>query len=141
MSAQQTRSSVDRKAQLRAVADAYFDALAKKTFEAIPYDEDVTLRSPLAPPDLAVPYESYPLKGRGAVVAWFQGLASALGETKVIDYYYKEDMTAICVEAEVGIVDPPGTLRVADRFTVNAAGKITDQENHYDPRPAFPASS
>ncbi|MFN2455756.1 MAG: nuclear transport factor 2 family protein [Pyrinomonadaceae bacterium] len=141
MSTQQTNSTVDRKAQLRAVVDAYFDSLAGKDFEAIPYDENVTLRSPLAPPDLAIPYELYPLEGRDAVVAWFQALASALGKTKVIDYYYNEDLTAICVEAEVGIVDPPGTLRVADRFTVNAEGKITDQENHYDPRPAFPASS
>ncbi len=141
MIAQQTNSAIDRRARLRAVADAYFDSLAKKNFQAIPYHENVILRSPLAPPDLAIPYESYPIKGRAAVVEWFQGLASALGETKVIDYYYNEDLTAICVEAEVGIIDPPGTLRVADRFTVDAEGKITDQENHYDPRPAFPPSS
>ncbi|HEX8098263.1 MAG TPA: nuclear transport factor 2 family protein [Pyrinomonadaceae bacterium] len=134
-------ATTGRRAQLRAVADAYFDSLAKKEFEAIPYDENVILRSPLAPPDLAIPYESYPLEGRDAVIAWFQGLAPALGETKVIDYYYNEDLTGICVDAEVGIVDPPGTLRVADRFIVNAEGKIIDQENHYDPRPAFPPSS
>ncbi len=141
MSEQKGSAAAERRAQLRSVADVYFNSLAKKDFEAIPYDENVTLRSPLAPPDLAVPYESYPLEGRSAVVAWFQGLAPALGGTKVIDYYYNEDLTAICVEAEVGIVDPPATLRVADRFTVNAAGKIIDQENHYDPRPAFPPSS
>lgn len=141
MSTQQTSSTVDRKAQLRAVTDAYFDSLAKKNFEAIPYDENVTLRSPLAPPDLAIPYESHPLEGRDAVIAWFQGLAPALGETKVLDCYFNEDLTAIFVEAEVGIVDPAGTLRVADRFNVNADGRITDQENHYDPRPAFPTSS
>ena len=141
MNTQQTNSTVDRKAQLRAVADAYFDALARKNFEAIPYDENVILSSPLAPPDLAVPYESYPLEGRDAVIAWFQGLAPALGDTKVLDYYFNEDLTAIFVEAEVGIVNPVGTLRVADRFNVNAEGKITDQENHYDPRPAFPTSS
>jgi hypothetical protein len=26
---------------------------------------------------------------------------------------------------------------VVDRFTVDARGKITRQENHYDPRPAL----
>ena len=37
--------------------------------------------------------------------------------------------------AEVRTVDPPGArLRVADRFTVDAAGRIVEQENHLDPR-------
>jgi hypothetical protein len=49
------------------VAEAYFEALAKKDFTAIPYDDNVM-------------------------------------------------------------------LRVADRFTVNCAGKIIEQENHFDPR-------
>ncbi len=53
---------------------------------------------------------------------------------KVIDHYINDDLTAICVEAEVGTVNPRATLRVADRFTVNAAGKIIEQENHFDPR-------
>ncbi|MCA1604513.1 MAG: hypothetical protein LC775_03310, partial [Acidobacteria bacterium] len=67
MSEQESSAAAERRAQLRAIADAYFEGLAKKDFEAIPYDENVTLRSPLAPPDLAVPYESYPLQGRDAV--------------------------------------------------------------------------
>lgn len=126
-----------RRAQLRSVADAYFGSLARKMFDEIPYHHDVTLRSPLAPPDLAVPYEAHPLQGREAVVAWFRGLGPALGATKVLAYYYNEDLTAIMVEAEVGITSPPGVLQVADRFVVNADGQITDQENHYDPRPAL----
>jgi len=45
-------------------------------------------------------------------------------------------MTAIVTEAEIriGIVNPPVTLRVADRFTVNDEGRIVEQENHFDPR-------
>jgi hypothetical protein len=45
-------------------------------------------------------------------------------------------MTAICTEAEIiiNVLSPPATLRVADRFTVNAEGKIIEQENHLDPR-------
>lgn len=130
-----------RKAQLRAVVDAYFESLARKTFEGIPYHENVTLLSPLAAPDLAVPYEAHPLEGREAVVGWFRGLAPALGNTKVLDYYYNDDLTAIMAQAEVGITSPPGVLRVADRFVVNTDGRITHQENHYDPRPALRTGS
>jgi hypothetical protein len=43
-------------------------------------------------------------------------------------------MTAIITEAEIHTVEPPATLRVADRFTVSAEGKIIEQENHFDPR-------
>jgi hypothetical protein len=136
-----TNTVLARKAQLRSVADTYFASLARKTFEAIPYAEHVTLRSPLAPPDLAVPYELYPLKGRDAVLAWFRGLGSALGEIRVLDHYCNDDLTAIVVEAEVGITNPRGTLRVADRFTVDPEGRIIEQENHYDPRPALPPRS
>jgi hypothetical protein len=37
-------------------------------------------------------------------------------------------------EAEIEVINPQARLRVADRFTVNEAGKITEQENHFDPR-------
>ena len=129
-----------RRKQLRTVAETDLRALAQKDFDAIPYDEDVVLRSPLAPPNLALPYEAYPVTGRAAVVAFFQGLAPALGETRLIDCYFNENLTAVCAEAEVGIVEPSATLRVIDRFIVNEQGRITDQENHYDPRPVLPAA-
>jgi hypothetical protein len=60
---------------------------------------------------------------------------------KVIEHYFNEDLTVIASRSDVGITNPPCTLRVVDRFTVNAEGKITQQENHYDPRPALPPSS
>ena len=41
----------------------------------------------------------------------------------------------------VGITNPPATLRVMDRFFINAEGKITEQENYYDPRPALQKSA
>ena len=31
-------------------------------------------------------------------------------------------------------MDPPCTLRVIDRLTVDAGGKIVEQENFFDPR-------
>jgi hypothetical protein len=57
-------------------------------------------------------------------------------EITIMDHYMNESLTAICTEAEITInaVSPPVTLRVADRFTVNAEGKIIEQENHFDPR-------
>jgi hypothetical protein len=61
-------------------------------------------------------------------------LVPALGEVKVIEHYLNEALTAIITEAEIHLVNPRVTLRVADRFTVNAAGQIIEQENHFDPR-------
>lgn len=121
-----------RRAQLRAVANTYFEALAKKDFSAIPYDDNVTLRAPLAPGGV-----NRLLVGKEALrTIWWPPLVPAVGKVTVLDHYVNEAMTAVCTEAliEVVTVTPPATLRVADRFTVNAEGKITEQENHFDPR-------
>lgn len=123
-----------RRAQLKGVAEAYFAGLAQRDVSAVPWAADVTLRSPLAPGGLETP-----LVGRQAVRDWFAGLYPVLGETKVIEHYFNEDLTVIAVRADVSITNPPSTLRVVDRFTINAAGEITAQENHYDPRPALPS--
>jgi ABC-type multidrug transport system fused ATPase/permease subunit len=54
----------------------------------------------------------------------------------VVDHYINASLTSIVTEAEITItvVDPPATLRVADRFTVDEDGRIVEQENHFDPR-------
>ncbi len=123
-------STRKRRAQLRAVAEAYFNALAKKDFSLIPYDDHVVLRAPLAPGGV-----HKPLVGRETLrTVWWPPLVAALGEVKVIDHYFNESLTAMCTEAEISVVNPPATLRVADRFTVNPAGRIIEQENHFDPR-------
>jgi len=123
-------STAIRRAQLRAVAEAYFAALAKKDFVAIPYDDHVSLRAPLCPGGVHTP-----LVGKEALrTIWWPLLVPALGEVRVLDHYINEEMTAICTEALITTVNPPVTLRVADRFTVSAEGKIIEQENHFDPR-------
>ncbi|MBI4607820.1 MAG: VOC family protein [Candidatus Rokubacteria bacterium] len=125
-------SSAQRRAQLRAVADQYFEALSRKDFALIPYDEKVTLRAPLAPGGV-----NRPLVGREALqTVWWPPLVPAVGKVTVLDHYINDSLTAICSEAlvEVVAVKPPATLRVADRFTVNREGKIIEQENHFDPR-------
>ncbi|HEV2131843.1 MAG TPA: nuclear transport factor 2 family protein [Longimicrobiaceae bacterium] len=121
-----------RRSQLKAIAEAYFDGLSRRDVSAVPWDDGVVLYAPLGPGGLAEP-----LRGRETVVQWFSGLYPVLGEARVIDHYYNQDLTAIATRADVQITDPPCTLRVVDRFTVNSEGRITEQENHYDPRPAL----
>lgn len=132
-----THDPAARRAQLRSVVDAYFTALSTNQYDAVPWDEAVVLRSPLAPPNGEVPYERYPLNGRAAVREWFGNLGPNLGKASLVDWFVNEDLSAVCAEAEVTVLQPPCTLRVIDKFVVNGEGRITDQENHYDPRPAL----
>lgn len=48
--------------------------------------------------------------------------------------YVNRDLTAVTVEFLCHLRQPAGTLRVVDRFKVNEAGLIADQENFFDPR-------
>lgn len=121
-----------RRAQLRAVANAYFEGLAKKDLSAVPYHDNAVLHAPLAPGGAA-----NPLRGKTAVLAFLEGLLPVVAEVKVLEHYFNEDITRICTEAEVSVTRPKATLRVADCFTVDAEGRITAQENHYDPRAAL----
>jgi hypothetical protein len=121
-----------RRSTLRSAADAYFDALVSRDFDAIPYADDVILRAPLAPGGSA-----NPLTGRETLrTVWWQPMMPALenAAVNVIDYYVNADATAICVAAEITLPVAKATLRVADRFRVDANGCITEQENHFDPR-------
>jgi hypothetical protein len=113
-----------RRSQLRAVAEAYFDGVSRRDVSAVPWAEQVVLRSPLGRFD-----------GREAVLTAFGSLYPVLGEARVVEHYFSDDLATIAACADVGILDPPCTLRVVDRFTVGPEGQITEQENHYDPRP------
>ena len=77
--------SNDRNAQLRAIADAYFNGLSQGDVSPVPYDENVVFRTPLAPGGSDVP-----LRGRAALLDFFAGIYAALEEVKVIDYYFNE---------------------------------------------------
>jgi hypothetical protein len=134
MSAQETQSAARRREQLRAIAEGYFEALRRRDFSLIPYDDNVTLRAPLTPGGV-----NQPLVGKEALRAqWWQPLVPALDgvQIQVREHYLNASLTSIITEAEITITiaDPSATLRVADRFTVNAAGQIVEQENHFDPR-------
>jgi hypothetical protein len=106
--------------------------LRKKAFEAIPYGDTATLRAPLTPGGV-----HSPLHGKAEILdKWWTPLEPALeGVTiHILGHYIHEDLSGIISEAEITLAAPAVTLRVADRFSVNLEGKITEQENHFDPR-------
>lgn len=119
-------------ANLIAVAEAYFDGLRAKDMSHVPWHEHVRFRGPLAPgyPE--------PIQGRQAVETWFSGLYAVLGEVRVIEHYINTAQTEVVTRAEVTVAQPKSVLRVLDRFVVDSNGRITEQENYYDPRPALP---
>lgn len=121
--------TVARKSQLTSIAEDYFEGIAKKDLSAVPYDHNVVLRSPLAPGGL-----STPLVGQQAVLDWFASLWPVLGGTEVFEHYFNEDLTVIATRADIEITEPPGRIRVTDRFLITPEGKIIQQENHYDPK-------
>jgi hypothetical protein len=124
--------TTDRKAQLIAAATAFFDGLARKDITAVPWLETVVFRAPLLPGGAEAP-----IIGRDAVIAFLTALGPNLGEVRVIGHFLTEDLTAIVTKAEVEVLQPACVLRVADLFEVDAEGRITAQENHFDPRPAL----
>ncbi len=120
-----------RTALLRTVVTAYFDGLRRKDFELIPYADDVTLRAPLAPGGVEVP-----LVGRETLrEVWWAPLPGLLGEVTQPEVYVNGDLTAAVGEAQIEVrTATPVRLRVADRFTVDENGRITEQVNYFDPR-------
>jgi len=120
----------ERKTQIQVAATKYFEGLAKKDFDLIPYEEGVVLQAPLAPGGV-----HNPMRGKEALrTQWWAPLPGILGRVRILDIYYNDELTAVMAEAEVEVTDPPTMLRVADRFTVNDAGKIVAQINYFDPR-------
>ena len=118
-----------RTLQLQNIIEAYFSGLANKALSGIPYHDEVIMRAPLAPGGSEVP-----LRGKAAVLGYLGEVLPVLGRVRIIDWYVNSDLTGVCGAAEVEVVTPKTTLRVADRFKVDAEGKIIEQENHYDPR-------
>lgn len=121
-----------RAAQLHALARQYvLEGLGEKNFDAIPYADEVTLRAPLCPGGT-----THPLIGKENLRSiWWAPLPNLLGEVKVIDSYVNKDLSGVCVEFHCQILlDPPVELRIMDRFLVNTAGQIINQENFFDPR-------
>lgn len=124
-------STLSKTGMLHKLAREYVTkGLGEKNFDAIPYDDNVTLRAPLCPGGAV-----NPLKGRENLrTVWWAPLPSLLGKVKIIDSFVNEDNTAVTVEFHCEILNPSCTLRIIDRFSVSNEGKIISQENFFDPR-------
>jgi len=122
---------MSRKDVIRGAIDGYFDGLATKNFDRIPFADDVRFRAPLAPGGV-----HHPIDGRDAVKdVWWAPMPGLLGAVKCTGVYFDDELTGAVATGEVEVMtDPPVQLRVADRFAINDEGLIVEQENHFDPR-------
>lgn len=127
-----TASTLRKADKLHAIARDYvLKGLGDKNFDAIPYADDVVLWAPLAPGG-----SGQLLTGKENLRSqWWAPLPSLLAGVEVVDTYVNKEETAVAVEFYCHIINPACTLRVTDRFKINEEGKITDQENFFDPRP------
>ena len=123
--------TITRRAQIVDAAEGYFRALAARDVSTVRWHPDVVFRGPLTPDT------PQPIRGQAAVRRWFEGLYPALGHVEVIEHYIDAAERAVATRADVHLTHPPSVLRVIDRFVVDEAGLIVEQENHFDPRPAL----
>ena len=123
--------TIDKTTMLHNLARDYvLKGLGGKNFDAIPYDDGVSLRAPICPGGSATP-----LIGKENLrQQWWAPLPGLVGSVEVIETFVNNDNTAAAVEFYCHIISPACTLRIIDRFRVNDAGKITEQENFFDPR-------
>lgn len=120
-----------RRAELTAAAKAYFDGLAKKDLSRVPWADNATLRAPLNPNGGA----AVPIVGKANILAFLNPLLPNLGKIEVLRHCVEGNW--VCTRANVGLAgNPAAVLRVVDSFRVEK-GRIVEQENHYDPRPAL----
>jgi hypothetical protein len=104
--------------------------LGKKNYDAIPFDDNVTLRAPLCPGGMDAP-----LSGRENLrQMWWPPLPQLIGNVAVVDSYVNDALTAVTCEFTLEVTNPSTTLRIIDRFIVSADGKILEQSNYFDPR-------
>lgn len=123
-----------RRAELVRVASAYFQGLAQKNLSSVPWADNASLRAPLNPNGGA----AVPIVGKANILAFLNPLLPNLGKIEVLRHYVEGNW--VCTRANVGLAgNPAAVLRVVDCFRVEK-GRIVEQENHYDPRPALPPS-
>jgi len=124
-------NSADRMKQLHEIAHIYVvDGLGGKNFEIIPYHDQVSLRAPLNPGG-----SENPIVGKENVRAqWWAPLPNLVGGVTFFDSFVNQDLSAVTLEFHCEITNPACTLRIIDRLNVDSDGKITAQENFFDPR-------
>ena len=116
--------------ELNQIAQGYFDGLSGGDMSAVPYAEDAILWAPLGPDGL-----DKPIRGKKAILAFFDAVLPLLERVEVKHLF--EDGEWACGRAFLTLSQPRGAvLRVSDVFHI-VDGLISEQENHYDPRPAL----
>jgi hypothetical protein len=121
---------MDRAERLHAIARQYVRSLGDGDFDSIPYIEHVELRAPLCPGGSSVP-----LVGRSRLKeVWWAPLPDLVSGVELIDTYLNRDASAVTAEFLCHINSMSCTLRIVDRFSINADGQIVAQENFFDPR-------
>lgn len=120
----------ERAEQLHDIARNYVRCLGSGDFDNIPYHESVELRAPINPGGSQVP-----MTGRTNLKEkWWAPLPDLVSGVEVVDSYTNKNLSAVTVEFFCRIDALSSTLRIVDRFRVNAEGLITAQENFFDPR-------
>ena len=111
-------------------AALYFDGLRRKDLSGVPYAEEAVLWAPLGPDGL-----SRPIEGKAAILAFFEQVFPILADVEVKNLFASEEWAS--GRAFITLTQPHGAmLRVSDVFRISD-GRIVEQENHYDPRPAL----
>ena len=115
---------------LRRYPELYFEALGRKDLSQVPYADDAILWAPLGPDGL-----DEPIEGKEAILAFLNGVLPILGKVEVKNLFSSGEWAG--GRAFIHLDQPRGgMLRVNDVFRIRN-GKIVEQENHYDPRPAL----
>lgn len=127
---------IERKEQLISIVETYIKGIKERDFSIIPYAENVTMRTPFTKNGMSIQ-----LKGKEVLFnEWWKPLLLTPNSKEVVfkvkDYYFNESLTSIVAESVVTDynAEPPATVYVAERFTLNDAGEIIDQINHIDVR-------
>jgi len=126
----------ERKEKLISVVEDYIEGIKKSDFSIIPYSDSVTMRTPFTKNGM-----SQQLIGKAQLYNdWWGPLLLSPNSKEVVfkitDFYFNESLTSIVAESIVTDynAEPPATVYVAERFTVDESGKIVDQINHIDVR-------
>ena len=126
----------DKKEKLVSVVESYIRGINEKDFTLIPYGDSISFRSPFTKNGM-----KFQLKGKDVLFNdWWKPLIlrpdSKEVVFKLVDYYFNESLTSIIAESIVTDynAEPPATVYVAERFTLNEDGKIIDQSNYIDVR-------
>ena len=76
-----------------------------------------------------------PIRGRPAILAFFESVFPILERVELKNLLAEGEWAS--ARAVITLSQPPGAvLRVSDVFHI-IEGQISEQENHYDPRPAL----